>query len=457
MNKEVNMMAKRDKELKKKPEDKLELAEAMARQSEKITERYQAVGQFFGRIFRWFSAWFDRIVFNPKYARLVAFGFAILVYLTFSQDTVDTVVQAKSLSNVQVNAIYNREMYEVIGIEGTVEVDVIGNYSDIIMINSEDVTVELDLRDLGEGTHQVDYVPVGVSSRVKATVQPATARITIRIKETKTMALSYEFINQDKLGSQFVLGNVTLDSRDVTISASKETLEEIAFVKALIDVGGKSSTFTQEAEIAVYNQNGEKLTNADVIPRTVEATVEVSSPNKTVPIYTRFEGEIPDNQAVETITMDHEAITIYGQQSVLDTIDEIIVYIPATSLSSGKMSHNITLPTGIKHGSVSKVNIEVTLAEAVTRTFDNINIIYRGNVNGYKISAVSEDDFTASITVVGTEKNIEAFNPDEVILYVNMHDVQIGENQSLQLFVDGQFPLLSITPSKETILVDIIE
>ena len=240
-------MAKRDKELKKKPEDKLELAEAMARQSEKITERYQAVGQFFGRIFRWFSAWFDRIVFNPKYARLVAFGFAILVYLTFSQDTVDTVVQAKSLSNVQVNAIYNREMYEVIGIEGTVEVDVIGNYSDIIMINSEDVTVELDLRDLGEGTHQVDYVPVGVSSRVKATVQPATARITIRIKETKTMALSYEFINQDKLGSQYVLGNVALDSRDVTISASKETLEEIAFVKALIDVGGKSSTFTQEA------------------------------------------------------------------------------------------------------------------------------------------------------------------------------------------------------------------
>lgn len=450
-------MAKKDNKRKNNPEDKLELAEAVARQSEKIAERYQVVGQFFGRVFRWFSAWFDRIVFNPKYARLVAFAFAILVYLTFSTDTVDPVVQAKSLSNVKVNAIYNREMYEVLGIDDTVEVDVLGDYSDIIMVDSDEITAELDLRNLGEGTHQVDYVAVGISNRVKATVQPATARITIRVKETKTMALSYEFINQDKLGDQYVLGNVTLDTRDVTIAASNETLEEIAFVKALIDVGGKSSTFTQEAEIAAYNQSGEKLQNVDVIPRTVEATVEVSSPNKTVPIYTRFEGEFPDDQAVENITMDHEAITIYGQQSVLDTIDEIVVYIPAGTLSSGKMTHNITLPAGVKHGSVSKVNIEVTLGDAISETFEGINIVYRGNVSGYKIRAVNEEDFTASITVRGTQENLDRFNPDDVIIYVNMHDVEIGENQELKLFIDDQFPLLNITPSKDTILVDIIE
>lgn len=58
-------MAKNNEE-KRSPEDKLELAEAMAKQSEKIAARYEMVGQFFGRIFRWFSAWFDRIVFNPK-------------------------------------------------------------------------------------------------------------------------------------------------------------------------------------------------------------------------------------------------------------------------------------------------------------------------------------------------------------------------------------------------------
>ena len=227
-------------------------------------------------------------------------------------------------------------------------------------------------------------------------------------------------------------------------------------MKALIDVGGKTTTFTQEAEIVAYNQKGEKLMNADVIPRTVEATVEVSSPNKTVPIYARFEGEIPDNQAVESITMDHEAITIYGQQAVLDTIEEVVVYIPAATLSSGKMTHNISLPQGVKYGSVSKVNIDVKLGKAETKKFDDINIIYRGNVQGYKIRAVKEEDFTASLTVKGTKNNLKDFDPDNVIIYVNMRDVKVGENQDLKLYIDDQYPLLDIKPNKESI-VDVIE
>ncbi len=442
---------------KRKPEDKLEIAERIARQTEKFTARTEAVGKVLKQGFRWFSAWFDRIVFNPKYARIVAFAFAILVYLTFSTERVDTVVQAKSLSNVSVNAIYNREMYEVVGIEDVVEVDIIGDYSDIIVVEPEEITAELDLRTLGEGTHQVDYVPVGVSSRVKATVVPASARVTIRIKETKTMALSYEFINQDKLGDQYVLGDVTLDTRDVTISASKETLEDIAFVKALIDVGGKTMTFDQEATIVAYNQQGERLANADVIPRVVKATVEVSSPNKTVPIFARFEGEIPNKQAVDSITMDHEAITIYGQQAVLDTIDEIVVTIPATGLTAGKLTHNITLPAGVKHGSVSKVSIDVKLADMVEKEFEDIEIVYRSNIHGYKIKASSEADFTTTLKIRGTKANVDKFDPSDVIVYVNMRDIEVGNNQELKLYLDEQLPLLNITTNKEAIIVDIIE
>ena len=248
-------MKKNETENKKRPEEKLELAEKIARQSQKITARYDMVGDALKRAFRWFSAWFYRIVFNPKYARIVAFGFAILVYLTFSTERVDTVVQAKSLSNVKVNAIYNREMYEVEGIEDTVEVDIIGDYSEIIVVEPEEITAELDLRMLGEGTHQVDYAPVGVSSRVKATVVPASSRITIRIKETKTMSLSYEFINQDKLGDQYVLGEVVMDTRDVTISASKETLDDIVLTNGFgyVDLSKEYTVLKYICETDKYN------------------------------------------------------------------------------------------------------------------------------------------------------------------------------------------------------------
>ena len=441
----------------KNPEEKLELAQKIANQSEKIAMRYEKVGNVFKQAFRWFSAWFDRIVFNPKYARLVAFAFAILVYLTFSTDRIDPVIQAKSLSNVKVNAIYNREMYEVIGIDNVVDMDVIGDYSDIITVESDEISVDLDLRNLGEGNHKVEYIPVGVSNRVKATVAPSSANVTIRIKETKTMALSYEFINQDKLGEQYVLGNVELDTKDVTISASKETLDEIAFVKALIDVGGKTQAFEQEVNIVAYNQDGYRLENADVIPRVVNVSVDVSSPNKTVPIHVKFEGEIPDSKAVETIKMDHEAITIYGPQTVLDTIDDITVYIPGNNLSAGKLTQNIILPPGVKHGSVAKISLEITLADMIEKKFEDVEIVYRGNIHGYKIKASSEDDFTTTLTIKGTKENVEAFDPSEVIVYVNMRDLEVGNNQELKLFIDEQLPLLDIKSDKEMIVADIIE
>ena len=438
-------------------EEKLEIAERIARQSKRIADRSEAVGLYFKRIFRWLSAWFDRILFNQKYARLVAFGFAILVFLTFTQEQIDPVVQAKTLTNVKVNAIYNKEMYEVVGIPESVEIDVIGDYSDVIVADSADIVAELDLGMLSEGTHQVEFKTQGVSQRVRTNVKPSTATVTIRIKETKTVALSYEFINQEKMGPQYVLGAVTLDSRDVTISASRETLDEVAFVKALIDVSGKTSTFTKEAIVVAYNQKGEMLSNADIIPRVVNATVEVSSPNKTVPIYVRFEGTIPNNKAVDSLTMDHEAVTIYGEQSVLDTISEVVVNIPATGLTGGKMTQNITLPTGVKHSSVSKVNIEVKLADAITRTYEDIGIIYRGNVNGYKIRAINQEDFVTSITVTGTEKTLENFKPEDVVVFINMRDVSPGENQEVKLYVVDQFSQLTIKTNKESIKVDIIE
>ncbi|AMC92779.1 hypothetical protein AOC36_01900 [Erysipelothrix larvae] len=437
--------------------EKTEIAQRIAKQSARFARRYEAVTDFVSRIFRWFSAWFDRIIFNQKYSKLVAFVVAILVVMAFTNNPVEPLFQTKTLTRVKVNAIYNSEMYEVEGIPEYVEVNIIGDYSDVISVNANDITVDLDLGKLTEGQHQVDFVPVGVSQRVRATVTPSSARVTIRLKETKTMELSYDFINLDKLGNQFVLGEVTLDNRDVTISASRETLDTIAFVKALIDVSGKTETFTQEANVVAYDQNGNRVENADVIPRVVNATVEVSSPSKTVPIYVSIEGAIPNNKAVASITQDHNAITIYGPLSVLDTIDEIVISVPASTLTQGRMTHNITLPTGVRYGNVSKVNLDVKLGDAVTQTFDNIPITYRENVNGFKIRATNEDDFTTSITVTGTAENIASFNRDNIAVFINMRNIQEGNNQEVQLYVDSNFTLLNIVSTKQTIIIDVIK
>lgn len=443
-------------------EEKLELAQRIAKQSEKISRRYAAIGNAFLRIIRWLSDWFDRILFNPRHSKFVAFALSGLIFLalnTNNASTSATLKNSKELKDVNVVLVYNEEMYEISGYDEKVNIGVIGDYSDISMISdTSDYSVELDLGGLSEGVHRVPYKAVGFSSRIKTYIEPATAEITIRKKETKTVQLSYDFINLDKLEPKYVLSEPEFESKDVSIKASKETLSEVAFVKALIDVSNQTSKFTTEAELVAYNQQGDKLEGVDIIPKKVNATVNITSPHKTVAIRPMFEGEVPNKKAIKSVTMDHEAITIYAPQSVLDSIDEVVVPIPASSLTGDTKSvHNISLPSGVRHGTVSKVNMEVKLADGISKKFDKVPINWRYNVNGYKMSPVNKDDVYTSIEVFGTEENLKDFTVDNVWVYIDMRNVEVGDNQEGKLYIESSSPLLDIRSSKESIIFNVIE
>lgn len=443
-------------------EEKLELAQRIAKQSEKISRRYTAIGNAFLRVLHWFSDWFDRILFEPRHAKFVAFGIAGLIFLAFNVNdagTSATLKNSKELEGIPVELIYNEEMYEVEGYDEFVDIGVIGDYSDITMVNeSEGYTVELDLGGISEGTHRVNYKAKGFSSRIKTFIEPSAAEVTIRKKETKNVQLSHEFINIDKLGPKYVLGEPEFESREVSIKASEETLSEVAFVKALIDVTDQTTEFTTNAELAAYNQQGEKLDKVDIIPKEIEVTTDISSPHKTVPISPIFEGEVPEDRAIKSVTMDHEAITIYAPQSVLDSIEEVNVPISALTLDDDTKSvHNISLPSGVRHGTVSKVNMEIKLGEGEKKTIKKVPINWRYNVNGYKMSPVDKDDVYTTIEVFGTKDNIKDFTVDDVWVYIDMRNVEVGDNQEGKLYIESSSPLLDIKSTKESIEFNVIE
>lgn len=452
----------KDKKPKFDSDEKLELAQRIAKQSDKIGKRYEAFGNAILRLLKWFSDWFDRILFNPRHGKFVAFGLSVLIFFAFNSETGTTTASLKSsreLSDVPVVLIYNKEMYEVSGYKDSVDIGLIGDYADVSMIDAQsDYVVELDLGGLSEGVHRVPYKAKGFSSRIKTFIEPATAEVSIKKKETKTVSLSYDYINLDQLDARYVLGEPELATRDVSIKASKDTLSEVAFVKALIDVSGQTETFTTDASLIAYDQEGVPLKNVDIIPKKVSATVSISSPNKTVEIKPVFEGEIPDGKAIKSVSMDHEAITIYAPQSVLDNIDEILVPITAASLNGDTKSvYNISLPSGVRHGTVSKVNMDIKLGQGEKKVFEKVPINWRYNVNGYKMSPNNKDDVYTTLEVFGTKENLEDFNIDSVWVYIDMRDVEVGDKQEGKLYIESNSPLLDIKSTKESIVFDVIE
>ncbi|MBQ6355542.1 MAG: hypothetical protein IJI33_00275 [Solobacterium sp.] len=419
---------------------KTELANRIASQSRKVANTYQHIGDNLVRTFRWFSGFIDKTLFNRKYTRVVALVLAVMMYAIVNLNSsnsmnMSTLKTSKDLSNITVTAKYNGDTFELSGLPAEADITISGDASAVTAASNSKGVVVADLEGLTEGTHNVKLKTEGFGENVTIRIDPSNVIVTLKKKTTQQFDLSYDYINQDKMESIYSLGVPTFEYTKVNVRASKDTLDTIAFVKALIDVSGQTADFTQEAALIAYDASGLPV-NADIVPRTVNVSVAVTSPNKTVPIEVEVSGEVPEGKAIETISIDQQTVTVYGTESVLGQIEKVIVTLNASTLTkdSSTILRPITLPAGVNSSNINQITMNVTLGEGVTRTIDDVRIYYRNNVNNYKASQ-PENKTTTSVTVFGTENNIASITADDISVYVDLKDAKPGL-QDFQLQVD---------------------
>ena len=398
--------------------NKTELANRIAKQSKKVASTYEHLENGFFKIIRIFSSWIDHVIFNPKYTKIVALCLAILLYITVNINNDDSIFasplqSSKDISNLSVSAIYNSDVFELSGLPESVNVTVTGDSANVTSAVNMGGYIIANLEGLTEGTHQVKLTSEGFNSNVNIKIDPSNAVVTLKKKTTRQFDISYDFINLDKMENIYSLGTPVFEYAKVNVRASKETLDSITFVKALIDVTNVTGEFTQKAKIVAYDKNGQPV-NADIVPDEISVTVPVSSPNKVVPIEVEINGTLPDNLAIDSISMDQKSVTIYASESVLSKIDKVVVTLDASTISKDTtILRPISLPSGVNSSNVNQLTLDIKVKEAVTKVIDNVNIYYRNNTNNYKFTPV-DGKTTTSVEVSGTLENVESITADDI-------------------------------------------
>ena len=409
---------------------KTELANRIAGQSKRVANTYQHIGDNVVRIIRWFSSFIDKTLFNRRYSKFVSLILAVMMYAVVNYNSrasiyTNTLRTAKDLSNVTVTAKYNADTFELSGLPETADITITGDATSVTSAANVEGVIFADLEGLTEGTHEVKLEAEGYGDNVSIKIDPSTAVVTLKKKTTQAYDLSYDFINLDKMENIYSVGTPVFEFTRVNVRASKDTLNSIAFIKALIDVTGQTADFTQDARLVAYDANGLPVV-ADIYPSTIEVTVPVTSPNKTVPISVEVTGDIPEGQAIDSIEMDQQAVTIYGPESVLGQIDQVVVTLNASTITKDStIMRPITLPAGVNSSNINQITVSIKLAEGSSRTIDDVKINYRNNVNNYKAST-SDNKTTTSVTVFGTEANIANITADDINVYVDMKDAKPG-------------------------------
>lgn len=365
---------------------------------------------------------------------------------------------AEVIYNQPVKVLYNEEAYVIEGIPKTVDITLIGRRSPLYLAKqSAKKEVTLDLRNLKPGNYTRPIKYTGPYSSVEYKLNPSSATVVVYEKMSESKKVTKEILNEDKLDSKYAISNITFSRDEVYVKGAQYKLDKIAIVKALVDVSKIANptvgtTTLKEIPLVAYDENGKKL-NLEIVPETLDATIEISAPSKEVDLRPVPEGNVVFGKATDQITLSKQKTTIYGDAKALEKISYIPVNMNVDGLSkNNEYTVNLSLPSGVRDMSVKSVVAKVTLSDVSQKTIDNINIAPKNLGAGLTAQAASKDDSVASVIVKGTKSNLKDIEAENISAYVDLQGLGRGTHK-VPVQVTGEDLKLSYTPKTTTVTI----
>ena len=406
---------------------------------------FSKISRAFSKIASFFAIIVDKFLYSNRYAGLVSLSIAALLFISvnYSNQQANSITSSYTFDRVEIETIVNKELMDVVGIPENVTAVVTGDFVTVnAMKNDGLVSVVLDLENLNEGNHRVKFGTKGFLPGLSVILSPEYADVSLQRKASRTFSVTSEFINVDRLDAQYIVSEPVLDLNEVTINASNEKLDSISMVKALIDVKDRKESFTTEAQVKIYDQDG-KLMDVVVSPSVINASVAISSPNRQVPIVIKPTGSILNNRAIDSITMDFDSVTLYAPQDVLNKISSIEVPINAESLiADTTLKVTLSTPEGVRSMNTTTVNLDIKLGDKQTRTIEGSQIFFENNIKNYEISKPENAPMVADVIVEGTQARLDAIDLSKIRVSLDMNNINIGP-QKAKLIVEGPDSLLT--------------
>ncbi|HZG72992.1 MAG TPA: CdaR family protein [Chondromyces sp.] len=312
----------------------------------------------------------DKFMESPWFVRVIALVFTLLLYVSVNFDELDLKGKTQTdpqeytetINGLPVQVFYDSENLFVSGVPETVNVEVQGPQSIVQSTkNLRDIKLYIDLTDEGIGEHSVPIKYENISEKLKVRVEPAVVDVVIQEKLTREFSVEPEF-NESMLAEGYQVESVSRDPRRVKITGAKDTIDAIAFVKATLDVEkpvDKETTGT--AKVRVFDREMNKL---DVIvePETVQVSISVKNPSKKMPIEIKQTGTLPEELAIEELSVEPEEVTVYGKENILESMDSLEAELNVSEISkSGTIELPIKLGEGLNFVSPQSVKVKIVV------------------------------------------------------------------------------------------------
>ena len=444
----------------------------------------KAIGRFFAAIYRVIDKIIvtpiSRLIFNireylrsknikldyifnrPNFMIYVSLILAVVMFLLIDSRVITLVEsEAEVITNVPVTVNYNEEAYVVEGLPEAVDIVLIGRKSDIYLakqLGTNNVILDLSDYEARESAYRVYLSYTKSIDSIDYKLDPSYVTVTIKDKISVTKDIDYDLINEQYLSEELSVESVELSRSEVVVKGSEDAINDIASVKALIDLSNEAltnvGTYTvDDIRLVAYDAKGEVLDNIEIVPTTLSATITLDTYSKSVPLQVRTTGNLVTGKAIASILINNEnsyAVTIYGDEEEITDISSVPVTINVDGEGANSTrSYNVTItrPTGVRALSETNASITVTFGDEKQKEVEISNVSSRNLASGYTANIVG----TESIVVIvrGVQSVIDEIEASDINAYVDLTGYTAGEYDNVPIQIENDDPRLNFVVSSQ--------
>ena len=379
----------------------------------------------------------DRFAGKKSTLLIISMILAFIVFVWTDRESNIMIDQyAEILSDQQVTAVYNEELYVVEGLPDTVDITLVGQRRHIFLAKQSPAKgVSVDLTGLKPGNHKVTLKYTQRLKSLDYKLDPENVTVTIYEKVSDTKSITYDILHKDNLDKKLYISNVELDRTDVIIKGAEYKLKQVAAVKALVDVDEIPNPKAGEIELkevplVAYDTDGKILDDVEIVPKTVKAKLTITSPSKEVPIKVVPKGDLAFGKSIKSMVLSTTLVTLYGEQEAVDAIEQLEVEIDTKGLAKDKEYH-VTLkkPAGITELSTKTLTIKISLDDSITKEFENVAIQFKNLGANYKVQALTDADRQVTVVVSGSSDVVKNVEATSIKPFIDLKDYGVGTHE----------------------------
>ena len=401
----------------------------------------------------------DYIFNRPNFMIYVSLILAVIVFILIDSRVITLVEsEAEVITNVPVTVNYNEEKYVVEGIPETVDIVLIGRKSDIYLakqLGTNNVILDLSDYDARDSAYRVYLSYTKSIDSIDYKLDPSYVSVTIKDKISVTRTIDYDLINEQYLSEELSVESVELARSEVVVKGSEDAINNIASVKALIDLSNDTltdvGTYTlNNIRLVAYDSQGEVLNNIEIVPTTLSATITLDTYSKSVPIDVRTTGTLVTGRAIASILINNSnsySVTIYGDEEQISGITSVPVTINVDGEGANSTrNYNVTIsrPTGVRALSENNASITVTFGDERQKEVELSTISSRNLASGYTANIIG----TSSVPVIvkGVQSVIDNVDASNINAYIDLEGYTPGE-YDVEVQIENDDPRLNYVVS----------